>query len=221
MPTETISGDLIGHVRVCLDLSLEYVSTGKGVTHRTNAYTPYAFPAYVCAVAAVEAFVNEALIGHLARLVFPSSRLWSVPDLDRMRLSDKIPTVTRALFDSSLPKGEQPFQDFDTLTDVRNDLTHYKMGPEPPKYIDALSRRGIALTAVATVPGADHLWPSKLSSVEGIRWANNTASRMVAALVLLVPEEHRDLLCLAAGNFVDISSSDLLSEWQRVVEKSP
>lgn len=214
--TASISGDLIGHVRTCMDLSLDYIGSGRGVFNATNAFTPHAFPSYVCATASVEAFVNEQMIGQLAQAVLRDSPLWSLLEdgsLEKMDLLPKIVIVPQVLFGKSFRRDAQPFQDFRVLVRVRNDLVHFKMGMEPPKYLRLLAQRGIALTAPSASEGADYDWPHKLSSTEGIRWAHNTACRVVNELVQFIPDEHRKIIIGAmAENYREISDSEI-REW--------
>lgn len=208
MATASISGELLTHVRTCLQLSASYVRTKRGVRHGTNAYTPHAFPAYVCAVAAIEAFINERLMSRLARAAFPDSALWDLEEsLETMRLAAKLVVVPRLLFGRSFDRGAQPFQDFALLIKVRNTVVHFTMEMKPPSYIRILSERGIALTAVAAPEGADYAWPHKLSSTEGIRWAHNSTCRIIAALVEFIPSEHR--LGVSASHFHEISAQDM------------
>lgn len=220
MPSTSISGDLIRHVRKCLDLSLEHVASGRGARHGMNAHSIYAYPAYICAVAAVEAFLNESLFGRTSQIVCSGSELWSHPDLERKDLRTRLTEAPRMLFGSALQKGDRFFQEFDTLVGVRNDLTHYKMDEVVPDYVEALDRRGVAIRAVNSL-GADYLWVDKVSSVRGVQWANNTAAAMVDALVGAVPVEHRDLLCIGASNFVRITDCEYRAEWLRVVGDEP
>jgi hypothetical protein len=212
--TVTISPDLLGHVRQCLRLSLSSVGSSAGVANSMNAFTRLAFPAYVCAVAAVEAFVNEELIGHVARIVLRDSPLWNLSNdsLEKMELPTKLIVVPQVLFGRSFRRGAQPFQDFALLVKVRNDVIHFKMEMEPPSYLRPLVDRGIALTAEASAAGADYAWPHKLSCTEGIRWAHNTACRVVNGLADFVPPEHRDLVAAGAHNFREIPEAEF-REW--------
>lgn len=200
----SISGDLVADVRLALELSLEYSLTGRGVRHGNNAYTPHAFSAYVSAVVAVEAFLNETLLGAMCRAIYQSSPLWHLSQdaLERMDLLLKLVIVPQLLFGATFRRDQQPLQDFSLLYRVRNDIVHFKMKQEPPKYLAYLAQRGIAITA-DKAPG-DYPWPAKLSCTEGIRWANNTATRIAHALVDFVPQEHRGALASHVSNFREV-----------------
>jgi hypothetical protein len=211
MTTVSISGDLLNHVRKCLQLSFDYIRTGAGVRHDTNAFTPHAFPAYVCAVAAVEAFVNERLLGPLARAALRGSPLWNLgsDSIEKMELLTKLVVVPQVLFGRCFPRDAQPFQDFAMLVKVRNDVIHFKMEMNPPSYLRPLAEKGVALTADAAAQGADYPWPSKLSSTQGIRWAYNTACRVLTELAHFVPPEHQYVLGMSAGCLREISEVEM------------
>ncbi len=184
------------------------------ITNGSNAYTPYAFPSYVCAVASVEAFINEQLVGHIARVVLRDSPLWNLgsDSLEKMELLTKIIVFPQVLFGRSFRKNEQPFQDFAMLVRVRNDVIHFKMSMDAPSYLCALADRGIALTAPSASKGADYDWPHRLSSTEGICWAHNVACRIVNSLVQFVPPEHQRILGVTVQNYGEIGEAEL-HEW--------
>ena len=203
--TTTISGDLIADVRASFELSLDYVLKRKGVRHGINGYTPRAFSAYVASVASIEAFLNEAFLGTMPQVIFPDSPLWTFREdtLDRLDIREKLMIIPKLLFDVSFERDAQPYQDFNLLVKARNDIVHFKMQVRSPNYLADLSQRGIALTAENKV-NADYSWPSKLSCTEGIRWAHNTACKIIHRLVGFVPEGKPLFARHMAGNFVEI-----------------
>src|SRR6266581_2915576 len=75
----TISGNLIRHVRQLYDKALEFLSSGNVMRQGINGYTPDAPVAYIVAVVAVEAFVNEALLSGFAKSAYNNSVLWTMP----------------------------------------------------------------------------------------------------------------------------------------------
>ncbi len=210
----SISGELIAHVRHTLEISLQYALTKKGVHNGIIAYTPHAFPAYVCAIAAIEAFINEQLLGPTTRILFPNSSLWNIHGkaLERLEIRLKVIIVPKLLMSVSFSAGEQPFQDFDTLVKVRNDIVHYKMNDRVPKYLKDLEQRGIALPCPESNNKVDYEWPSKVSTTEGIRWANNTVCKVVKHIVDSVPQEHKALFTHLAGNFRAIPDN-YVADW--------
>lgn len=194
--TATISSSLMSNIRTMFELSIDYANTGCGVKHGNNAYTPHAFPSYIVAVAAVEAFLNESFLSgasmckHICRM----SALWNIDqdDLERMNLLSKVTIVPQMLFGASFHKDRQPYQDFKQLVRIRNDIVHFKMESSAPKYLGELEQKGIAITTKDKT--ADYPWPMRLSSLEGIRWAYNTARKTIKGLAEFVPEQNREFL---------------------------
>jgi hypothetical protein len=72
----TLSAHFVHNMRTLYSLSLEESSSNKVVRFGINAYTFHAPPAYISAVASVEAFVNETLLGMWAKDIFNDSPLW-------------------------------------------------------------------------------------------------------------------------------------------------
>lgn len=201
----SISGALLADVSVAMALSVDYANTGQGVRQGNNAYTPHAYSAYVAAVASIEAFVNETFLGHLCRAIYGSSSLWDLERnaLERMDLLLKIMVVPHFLFGTTLRRSEQPFQDFALLCKLRNEVVHFKMQFEVPKYIQPLTQRGIALTTGDSQ--ADYPWPARISCTEGIRWAHNTACRTAQKLASFVPEDKREHIAIGLSNFQELT----------------
>lgn len=213
MASISISGDLIAHVRTILELSLLGIPKGsRGARQGINAYSTHALPAYICAVASVESFINENLLAPFVRGIMKDSPLWDLPSEWRedLEIRKKLILVPQLLFGSSFKRHEQPFQDISTLVKIRNDLVHYKMDPEAPKYIGDLEQKGIVLRAPAGngKGGGDFPWAAKLSCTEGIRWAHNTACLTVQGLLDLVSGEARPFVAHSAKNFKGIISEE-------------
>jgi hypothetical protein len=201
----TISGDLIAHVRIAFYRGLHQAIASLSGRDGINAYTPVdAFPAYITAVASVEAFLHEQLCSPWTRSMFPGSSLWRIP-IDTLDIRTKIILVPQLLFGISFDTSAQPAQDFMLLVKVRNDLVHYKMQQKAPKYLADLSQRRIALTSdLVHTGGLDYAWPHKLSSTEGIRWAHNTACKVIHKLVEFIPAPHKEFLGSLASNYQEI-----------------
>jgi hypothetical protein len=209
----TVSGDFIGHVHRLYFASLDYLLTKKGVRHGINGVAVDGLPAYVMAVASVEAFMNEAFLSMLPRFALKNSSAWNLPDdwLEKTELSVKLVLVPQLLFGKTFARGEQPYQDMMLLIRVRNDLIHYKMPNNVPKYIADLGQKDIILVAPsAKVDGSDYLWPDKLSCSEGIRWANNTACAIVHHLVSFVEFDYKKMIEGIASNFRKIEIEEVL-----------
>jgi hypothetical protein len=203
----SFSTDFISHVRKLYQLSLEQRKSGKVAVHGINSYTQYAAPAYISAVAAVEAFLNEMAFNPMTQVILREAPLKHFDQdwLEWLDIKPKLQLIPQLLFDTTFDRATQPFQDFDLLVKVRNDFVHYKMHKPIPNYVQVLEQRSIALPA--SHGGADYAWVHKLSSSEGIRWAHNTACRVVQALAQMIPDKHRDFLAMLASGFVEIDES--------------
>lgn len=213
----TVSGDLIGHVRKICEMALQDILSGKVVRHGINGYSHHALPAYIVTVAAVEAFMNEAFLSFVAQqFLFRDASIWNLPRdwLEKVEISKKVILIPQLLFGESLSRDTQPYQDFAMVIKVRNDLVHYKMKGEPPKYLQDLDQRGISLRANTSEIDADYLWPHKLSCSEGIRWAHNTACSTVTEIVSYVNRTNYPLLPIAE-NFAPITDAYVLSWFQK------
>jgi hypothetical protein len=183
------SNYFVHDVQALYELAIRQVLRGNVARHGINWYTDHAPPAYVMAVAAVEAFLNEMMLSDSARGCEPDSVLWKFERtwIDRLDLGNKLLLVPELLFGRVLDSGRQPYQDMALLIRVRNDFVHYKMADRPPNYVAVLDERRVALRS----PGqTDYDWLHKLCSSEGIRWANNTMAATATALFDLIPEDH-------------------------------
>lgn len=78
----TISGQLIGQVEHWFHEALKYLTSGKVSVHKDikNGYSIMALPAYIVAVAAVEAFTNESYLSPIAHTLLKGSSLYELRD---------------------------------------------------------------------------------------------------------------------------------------------
>jgi hypothetical protein len=191
--TVTISGDLLSTVRTLWRMGVAGASTGKVSHHGLNVYTEHALAAYVTAVAAVEAFVNESFLETRGRWIHKSA-LWELRAdwLERLELQEKLFLITHLQLGKASHRGEQPLQDFLLLARVRNEVVHYKYGP-PPKFINEFLQRRIAMSISLRDKMRERgeelhqPWAWDMSCTEGIRWAHNASCRMVQTLVDTIP----------------------------------
>jgi len=224
----TISSTLISHVRMIYELALYELASrdittpdrrlGPNVQRKgINGFSSSALPAYIVAVAAVEAFINELTFG-FARVSFEDSPLWDLPPdwlEEGVNLRAKLVLIPQLLFGQTFSRNTQPYQDMALLIKVRNHLVHYKMQGNPPKYLKHLDERGISLTPQFSDSGVDYAWPVKLSTCEGVRWAHNTACDTVRAMTTFIPtaaREYRQIINLLANSFSPIPDS-YAREW--------
>lgn len=200
----SLSHDFVSNVRLLYNHALGDLVSEKVVRQGWNCYTSHAPPAYISAVAAIETFVNEVTITPSIEIAFSDSPLW---DLDRgwveeLDIRTKLVLVPQLLFGKTFRRDRQPFQEINRLVKVRNAIVHYKMKyREPgyvPKYIKPLIERKIALI------GEGYWWTHRVSTSEGIRWANNTIYAVANHLVTLIPEEKREGLAPLITNFTEI-----------------
>lgn len=208
--TVSISGNLIGHVRKILDESLIDSLSGKAARHGTNAATLHGLSAYILAAASIEAVMNESFLGGMTTSLYKECAIWKMGNdwLKSLELTKKLLLVPQMLFGATFEVGSQPYQDFCLLVRIRNDLLHYKMGYDIPKYVRHLTERGIALTA-CNREGADYAWPHKLSCTHGILWAHNTACHVASKLESLIPEDKRSVVFPLSENYKRIPESFL------------
>ena len=207
----TISSEFINHVRQILWLCLDEAKTGKGVRLGINGYSFHALPAYYSAVAAIEAFINESLLGQSARILTKDSPLWNLPAdwLEKLDIGIKLVLVPQLLFGRTFKRNAQPYQDMTLLIRIRNDLIHYKMSGRIPRYLSYLDDRGITLRSPrAKDSKVDYVWPHKLSCTEGVRWAHNTVCETVSSLVSFAAD-NADWLMHTAPAFKPISEGDI------------
>ena len=94
------------------------------------------------------------------------------------------------------------------LVRVRNEIVHYKMSGPAPSFIKGLEQRGIVLPRPKEAGDADYAWARKISCTEGIRWAHNTACRVVRKLAEFAPQDHRAYIA-GVDNFQEISMTDV------------
>lgn len=219
----TASHYFVQNVRRLYHLAVEQVLEGNVVRHGINWYTDHAPPAYITAVAAIEAFLNETALGLFTRTVFKDSALWDLEKdwVEKLELRAKLVIVPQLLFGTSFNRGAQPFQDMALLMKIRNEFVHYKMLTTAPRFVQELDQKGFALSR-HDEHGADYMWLHKLCSSEGIRWANNTITKTAHALVAMVPEPQRSNLPILqlAENFREIDR-DVAEEALRNAGQDP
>lgn len=201
--TTTVSTDLIFQVRQLYDAALESIAHDVVRREGINGLADNALPAYIISVAAVEAFINEFFLSPMA-MDFLKNR-WptdiQTKRFEKMELAQKLMVIPRRLFGQTFRSKEDPYRDMHTLITLRNELTHYKMGFNPPEAMKHLEDRRIAFS------GNDP-WSDRLKTSEGIRWANNTACKTVHRLASFSQENpHHELMDPMARSFLLIDES--------------
>ncbi len=192
--TITISGTLMLHVRQMYISAVENFQPDYYPRKGINFGTSHGIAAYVVAVEAIEAFLNETFMV-LSRPYIKEAQLWKLSRreleaLDKKSLKKRINQIPQLLVGKSLPPANAAVQEMKLLIDVRNKLVHYKMDEEWHDFMETFLQRNIGLNALE--PIGYEPWPEILNTSEGIRWANNTASEMAIALYQLLPDEYRN-----------------------------
>lgn len=202
----TISGELIAHVHTLYGLALREVVDENQLKGGINGFTSYAFGAFITAVASVEAFVNETMLGSEGR----RRGKWAVLDamrrerLDRLELLDKLLLLPQLVFGRTFDRGRQPFQDFAMLVKIRNDIVHYKMPATAPGYLKDLLAHGIALAPYEGDTLGLSTWPRELSTLEAIRWAVNTCHAVTFKIVEFAEAEEEEQAAFFPGGPWDV-----------------
>ncbi len=208
----SLSGTLILNVKsvyeVCVGVevrpgwAINRYPDEKGKLKPIPVYRVEAFAAYVVAVAALEAFINETLLSDEAKEdFFPESPLWNqgtIEELESKTIRDKMLDLPRLLFGETFDTSKQPYQDADTLVVIRNTIVHYRIGRKPSRKIQDLVQRGIAL------PHKDFPWIARLASTEGARWAHNTVCAVVKNLLSYAPDSYESYMQFFAEDFQPI-----------------
>jgi hypothetical protein len=195
-------------------VSLQEGARGGRMRQGRNFFTDHAPSAYLCAGAAVEAFVNEFFISEFAAIALGRTPISAVPRdwVERIELPTKLVLVPQLIANRTLERDRQPYQDMVLLHRLRNELTHYKMAGAPG-FVAELAQRGIALRrdADAEAVGGGLAWAHQVSTTEGIRWAYNTAADTARALVEFLPKDGAALASSVAVSFKSIGDADLVA----------
>jgi hypothetical protein len=185
--TASISGELICHCRTILYWGLSEAIKGKSLRYGKNCAADNCLPVYILSVNAVEAFIYESLLSSLMMTSCKHSPLAGMHAdwIDKLNPDDRILVTTQLLFGWSFDISRQPFQDYKTLVQIRNKLTHYKNEDTLPKFMQPLKDRGIAMKHPKNFHNP---WTHDLSCTEGVRWAHNVACAIVAEIVAHAPQ---------------------------------
>jgi hypothetical protein len=190
----SISSDLLSHLSNLYFSALKDVVLRNQEATNINGQTKFAVPAYIIAVAAVEAFVNEMFLSPSGRKFLKNAptnaAYWQA--LENSSLLDKLVFVPQIFFGRTFENGQQPYQDMKELISLRNELTHYKMGFKQPACVKNLQQRKIALQEKG------HTWTSSVSTLEGMRWARNTACLTIKSLGSFATQETHSMLAIVS-----------------------
>lgn len=201
-----ISSYLIEHVEKLYSIATDKVRGRDDSESKGPHHTPLAIPAYILAVAAVEAFLNELYLSSFGEMILGVKMLTgAAKPLEQLDLRAKLLLVPHVAFGRALEANRQPYQNMTLLIQLRNELVHYKMGMRPPTAVNVLAQHGIAVrVSPEEEQGGPHPWAHRVSTLEGIRWAYNTACQTAVALLDLIPDDKRERVEMFRRNFREI-----------------
>jgi hypothetical protein len=166
----------------------------------------------VLAAATTEAFINELteLVALQRDAAHRRTNPISLPlrafadalqeiEESRGSLALKYLIASQTLSGSTFDRGANPYQDFATLINLRNDLMHLKprdtfLEPDnglpgviqPPRYIRGLQQRGLAHTPPE---GVGMSWLNMLQTAQMAVWACDTADTIILAVLNFIPDD--------------------------------
>ena len=191
----------------------------KRAVERSSEFSPDALAALVFSALWVEAFANELLhrfgTGRDDEMTEPLRRLRTMANAADLsardaRLDVKVQVIAASLTGSPFDKGRQPYQDFQLLLRLRNDLVHHK--PETVNEAEVehegaplmvprqLHERVKSLVARGIIDTPDpkvfYSLVSLLERPQVAQWAFETAARMIRALADALPREGLRIMVL-------------------------
>lgn len=205
MAASIISLDLITRVREFYAMAYQEISLNeRKQIVSNNGITDYAIPSYILSVATVEAFMNEVFLAIGSSFLKGTSfEQLSQDEIKQFRekksLGDKIIRLPQLAFDQEVfNSNHQPFQDMNYLIKVRDTFVHYKMAlePEDKGIFDYLLKKGIALN---TPNNPSRFWANDLCTFEGIRWAHNTALKIIKGIIDIAIKTNRHHILISMG----------------------
>jgi hypothetical protein len=190
----TLSGSFMDSACRAYFRCIQDRETGKVFVTDDNNYSDNALDALILSVTALEAFINEVTLGPTAMMLNKKMEIigeW----VGKLDVRTKYHVVPYLLWGNTFNRGSQPYQDFRTLVNIRNELVHYKMKPyecgDMPECVMPLLQRGILLTPANAKVRC--LWVSDISCSKTALWAHNTACRMANSLIEMADDENRNL----------------------------
>jgi len=206
MASTTISFELIMRVREFYTMAYQEISSNeRKQVMPDNGITDYAIPSYILSVAAVEAFMNEMFLFYYGSgfLKGTSFEKLSQDEIKKFRekksLGEKLLKIPELAFDQEVfNSNHQPFQDMNYLIKVRDSFVHYKMAiePEDKGIFDYLVRKEVALKSPNN---PSRFWANDLCTFEGIRWAHNTALKIIKDIIDTAIKTNRHQILITLG----------------------
>jgi len=161
----------------------------------------------VLAAASLEAFINEYInwtVEALEKEDNESKRTVTrlvkelVEESNRTEVKLKWQLTAHLLWQHLFDESKSPWQDFETLIRLRNDLMHYKGQSRDPGYMPRYLGRLMHMVGPATNPiggifGSSVTWVDRLCTYEIATWAFNTSVKMIDQMLDFGDDESKDL----------------------------
>ena len=166
-----------------------------------SRWSDKAIVAVVMAAASTEAFINElaVLIRHeqsetppIQDVLISLSQCLLELEASRGSINLKYLLATQILTGRSVDTGVNPYQDFEILIKLRNEIMHVKSPSVIMKGVHAKEQNIIKIleSKRLTLPrsrGSDDHWIIRVSSVSVARWACSAAISMIFSIVDQIP----------------------------------
>lgn len=188
----TLSGHFMNSSYRAYVRCIEDRETGRVFVTEDNSYSANARDVFILSVTALEAFVNEVSLGPASMMLNKKMEVlaeW----VEKLDVRAKYRIVPCLLWGNTFDRGSQPYQDFNILVNIRNELVHYKMKAykigDMPKCVRPLFERGMLLTPANKEVYS--LWVDEVSCSKAALWAHNTACRMANRLIEMADDKTR------------------------------
>jgi hypothetical protein len=193
-PFQNLTPSLLQHVRFLFERALAQQSANPLFKDRLNRHTELAVPAYICAAAAMEVFVNELFLSKAASFSFPHAPIGvldeeGLDEIEFMRFPSTLSLAPYLVVGKRLETGNQSYDNGITLYKLRNHLVHYRFTQADAKIMKIVEN--LAQQRIAQPRGGPYTWIQRISTLKGIIWAHNSALEIIRRLCELLPPDHQ------------------------------
>jgi hypothetical protein len=147
----------------------------------------------ILVAASLEAFINEYIDSKSRKLSRKSdhremARLLNKLTEEKIELKLKWQLVPQIIWQKQFSQDQKPWQDFDVLIRLRNDLLHYKGQLHPRDYVPKYLGQVVHLLSkyeepVCDLSGRSDDWVDRICNYEVAKWAYNTGIGMINELL--------------------------------------
>ena len=229
------SGEL--SVRVAKLLSISILELAQKVLHRCKRrkrqdQVSDILEVYILVAVSLEAFINEICLEKIAEAKELGNNTANLENTmygnngRGLEIQEKWDRVPKCLWGKSLDKGRLPWQDFDTLINLRNALVHYKAEYKDPqyvpKYLESTMRRVLSCQKREPQPPGflegllkerTH-WVNKICNLSMGYWALDTGIKMIHQFLGLADPQDR----LRQDYTSMLERSKVSAAWHRVCQ---